>query len=126
MVPARGTPTLWTRLGSEARGGRTCIQSPALGPQGIEPRSVVPETTVLSVELQAHFSARCIVSSMETYCARMVVAAATGGESVTRIPTESRSDYRSFLSATSAALTSLSGRMRGTLIRYQNPWVAGH
>ena len=80
LVPARGTPTLWTRLGSEARGGRTCIQSPALGPQGIEPRSVVPETTVLSVELQAHFSARYTVSSMETYCARMVVAAATGGE----------------------------------------------
>ena len=51
-----------------------------IGPQGIEPRSVVPETTVLSVELQAHFSARYTVSSMETYCARMVVAAATGGE----------------------------------------------
>ncbi len=26
-----------------------------IGPQGIEPRSVVPETTVLSVELQAPF-----------------------------------------------------------------------
>ena len=53
--------------------------SVALGPQGIEPRSVVPETTVLSVELQARFSVQYTVSSIQTYCARGIVAAATGG-----------------------------------------------
>ncbi len=42
-----------------------------LGPQGIEPRSVVPETTVLSVELQARLSAPCNVPSKETCSARV-------------------------------------------------------
>ena len=32
-----------------------------LGPQGIEPRSVVPETTVLSVELQARVRSRLLL-----------------------------------------------------------------
>ena len=41
---------------------------------------MVPETTVLSVELQARFSARHTVFRRETYRARGIVAAATGGE----------------------------------------------
>ena len=39
-----------------------------LGPQGIEPRSVVPETTVLSVELQARSGRRLPVGRLDSVC----------------------------------------------------------
>ena len=62
-----------------------------LGPQGIEPRSVVPETTVLSVELQARVRSRLLLGAL-TPCVE-ACACALAGFSLASIAAESRLEW---------------------------------
>lgn len=93
--------TLWSIFGAlksnqweDRHGERPCYKGGRLrhlGPQGIEPRSVVPETTVLSVELQARGRSRRPLGA-STPCVE-AGACALAGCSLASIAAESRLEW---------------------------------